>query len=157
MYIILVLLWIIFNGRFSPEILISGLIMAGLIYFFMCRFLNFSLSKDLLKFKRFFLIIWYILNLVAEIIKANISAFRLIMSNRYELEPVLVHFTTDIKTNALRVLLANSITLTPGTITVSLEGNDLLVHCLDRELAKGLDESSFVHILRRMEEVMNDK
>ncbi|MCR5733837.1 MAG: Na+/H+ antiporter subunit E [Lachnospiraceae bacterium] len=157
MYIVLVLLWIIFNGKITPEILVFGLIASGIIYFFMCRFLNFSLSKDIQLFKRSYLVVWYILNLIIEIVKANISAFRLIMSNRYELEPVLVHFTTDIKTNSLRVLLANSITLTPGTITVSLEGGDFVVHCLDKELAMNLDESSFVHILRKMEEVMDDK
>ena len=49
--------------------------------------------------------------------------------------------------------LANSITLTPGTITVSLEENRYVIHCLDKSFSEGLNESSFVRLLARMEEV----
>ena len=55
------------------------------------------------------------------------------------------------------MVLANSITLTPGTLTVSLEGNDLLIHALDRDMARGVDESVFVRHLRRMEETAGTK
>ena len=48
-------------------------------------------------------------------------------------------------------MLANSITLTPGTITVSVEGDKFLVHCLDKELAAGLEDSVFVELLEEME------
>ena len=50
------------------------------------------------------------------------------------------------------MLLANSITLTPGTITVSVEGNRFCVHCLDWELADGVEDSVFVELLKEMEE-----
>ncbi|HAG70212.1 MAG TPA: sodium:proton antiporter [Lachnospiraceae bacterium] len=153
MYLVLVFLWIVFNGQFTVEILLFGMGVSAFIYFFMCRFLDFSPAKDLLMLKEAFLFIWFILDLLVEILKANRQAFRLLMSNRNEIEPVIVHFKTDLKTNTAKVLLADSITLTPGTITVSLEGNELTVHCLDRELAPGLADSSFVHILTRMEEL----
>jgi multicomponent Na+:H+ antiporter subunit E len=51
------------------------------------------------------------------------------------------------------VILANSITLTPGTITVSLTDDHLLVHCLDKSLAEGMDDSVFVRLLQKMEEI----
>ena len=72
------------------------------------------------------------------------------------MDPCLIRFRTDLGTEAARVALANSITLTPGTITVSLDGDGLLVHALDRDMARGLDESVFVRQLRRMEEVAAD-
>lgn len=50
-----------------------------------------------------------------------------------------------------KVILANSITLTPGTITVSVEGDVFCVHCLDKELAEGIENSVFVQLLERME------
>ena len=50
-----------------------------------------------------------------------------------------------------RVFLANCITLTPGTITGSLKDGEYLVHCLDREMAVGLEDSSFVKKIRRWE------
>ena len=65
---------------------------------------------------------------------------------------VLVKVHTDLKTETARVILANSITLTPGTITVSLTEQELLVHCLDKTLAEGMEDSSFVKLLKKLEE-----
>lgn len=67
------------------------------------------------------------------------------------MEPVLIHIKTPIKSSALRVLLANSITLTPGTITASLTDDDLYVHCLDKSLADGVINSPFTELLLKIE------
>ena len=153
MYLVLVVLWIIFNGQFTVEILLFGLGISAVVYWFMCKFLDFSVAKDFLMLRELILFLWYAENLIVEILKANVQTFRILMSNRYEPEPVFVRFRTDLETRTARVLLANSITLTPGTITVSLEDNEYLVHCLDKELAEGIEDSSFVRILRKMEEL----
>ena len=67
------------------------------------------------------------------------------------MEPALVRFKTDLKTKQARVVLANSITLTPGTITVTLEEDEYVVHCLDKELAEGMNHSKFVELLEKLE------
>ena len=96
-------------------------------------------------------ILLYICVLVWEIIKANFAVIKLMTASRYELEPVLVRFKTNLKTKQARVVLANSITLTPGTITVTLEDDEYVVHCLDKELAKGMNHSVFVELLEKLE------
>ena len=68
-------------------------------------------------------------------------------------EPVLVTFQTKIKSPFLRVLLANSITLTPGTITVSLEDDTYVVHALDKDFAEGIENSVFVRMLEKAERI----
>ena len=80
----------------------------------------------------------------------------MIGSSRYELEPALVTFRTTLQSESARVLLANSITLTPGTITVSLDGDEYMVHCLDKSLGIGIDTSVFVQMLTKMEELAAD-
>ena len=95
--------------------------------------------------------------LVREIIKANFEVIRMITSSRYEIEPAVVRFKTDLKTSFTRILLANSITLTPGTITVSLENDEYVVHCLDKSLAEGINSSVFVTLLRKMEGAKEDE
>ena len=95
--------------------------------------------------------IQYILTLIWEILKANITVFRMIYSAEYELEPAVVHFRTNLHSTLARVLLANSITLTPVTITVSLTDNEYTVHCLDKELAEGISSSVFVKLLTKLE------
>lgn len=151
MYILFFLMWIIFNGRITLEITLFGLVIAGVIYAFICRFMEYSIKKDIRIMSKFFLILQYIIVLVWEIVKANVAIMKMIMSVRYENEPVLVHFRTHLKSKTARVILANSITLTPGTITVSLEEDEYLVHCLDKDLAEGIDSSVFVKLLERLE------
>lgn len=153
MFFIFFLIWIIFNGQFTFEIAAFGVVIAGLMYLFICKFLNYHPKTDLLLCKKFFLVLQYVFVLIAEIIKANFAVIRMIMSSRYEIEPAIVRFKTDLKTTPARVLLANSITLTPGTITVSLEEDEYVVHCLDKELAEGINSSVFVTLLRKLERV----
>lgn len=151
MYLLFFLLWVIFNGRITLEIVLFGLVIAAVMYAFICKFMDFSVKKDIHIFRQFFRILRYIFVLICEIVKANVATIKMITSSKYEIEPVIVRFKTDLKTRTAKVVLANSITLTPGTITVSLDEDEFVVHCLDKDLGKGLDDSVFVHMLERME------
>ncbi len=144
-------IWIVLNGKITLEIAIFGLVISVVMFLFICKFMDYSIKKEIALFKNIFAVIGYIILLIVEIIKANISAAKLIFSARYELEPVLVTFRSPLKSSFLNVVLANSITLTPGTITVSMEDNVFVVHCLDKELAKDIDCSSFVKKLEAIE------
>lgn len=153
MFVLFFLIWIIFNGQFTLEIAAFGIIIAGGIYWFICKFLDYKPRNDLVLCKRFFLLLHYVFVLVVEILKANGAVFRMIYSAKYSIEPAVVHFKTTLHSTFARVLLANSITLTPGTITVSLKDDEYVVHCLDKELASGIDSSIFVKLLERIESV----
>ena len=152
MYLIFFLIWIIFNGQFTLEIAAFGVVSAGLVYWFICKFLNYSPKTDIALAKKLFEVLHYIFVLIVEIMKANFAVVKMIMSSKYEIEPVVVKFKTNLKTRPGRILLANSITLTPGTITVSLSDDEYVVHCLDKSLAQGIDSSIFVELLEKMEE-----
>lgn len=151
MFFLFFLVWIIFNGAVTVEITIFGLVISSAMYLFICRFMNYSVRKDMAYVKRAIPILEYVGVLVWEIIKANFAVIKLVTSSKYDLEPVLIHFKTDLQTRQARVILANSITLTPGTITVRLEENEYVVHCLDKELAKGMNHSIFVELLEKIE------
>lgn len=153
MYLVYFLLWVIFNGNFTLEICIFGLVIAGGLLAFSCRFMDYSLTKERELYRKIFLFFRYCVLLVKEIVKANFGAMHLILTQREEIEPVLVTFHSDLKTQTGKVLLANAITLTPGTITVTLEGSEYQVHCLDESLAEGLAENEFAEYIRRLEEI----
>ena len=153
MFIALFLFWLVFNGRFTVEIAVFGLVLSAAILWFMCKFMDYSLEKDFRIVKKSLWMIKYALLLMVEIGKASVGVLKILLSVRYEKEPVLVSFHTDLKSRAARVILANSITLTPGTITVNLMDDYYEVHCLDKSLAAGLDSSIFVKQLKKFEEI----
>ncbi len=151
MYVLFLVLWIIFNANFTWEIFFIGAILSLALYWFVCKFMDYSPKKDLQGLKQLGKVLKYIIILVVEIIKANGQVIYFILTSKYEVEPKLVKFRTDLKKDSSRAVLANSITLTPGTITVTLTGNEYVVHCLDKELAEGMSDSVFVKQLRAME------
>ena len=152
MYLLLFGLWLVLNGRVTAEICALGAVISAAVFGFLCRFMDYSLKKEFLVFRLIPLFIQYFWVLVKEIVKANVCVLKIILSPELQPEPALVFFETDLTTGMAKMMLANSITLTPGTITVSVEDNRFCVHCLDRELAEGMEESVFVELLKEMEE-----
>lgn len=155
MFLLLMGVWLILNGRITLEICILGLLVSGAMFAFACRFLDYSVHKERMLFCLLPLLARYFWVLVKEIVKANVCVLGIILSPELQPEPAVVYFDTELKSGIARVMLADSITLTPGTITVALEENRYCVHCLDRELAQGLENSVFVELLKEMEAVMN--
>ena len=151
MFLLFFLVWIIFNGNITVEIAVIGLAVAAAVFAFICKFMDYSLKKEILLYKKLLAFIGYVIILIIEIIKANIAVIHMIVTQREVVEPVIVKFRTSLRTETARVILANSITLTPGTITVSLEGDEYEVHCLDKSLAEGIEDSMFVKLLEKME------
>lgn len=151
MFIVLLLIWFIFNGKITWELTILGVILCAGIYFFMCRFMDFSLKKDVALVRRSVFFLYYTGILVTEIVKSNIEVMRLVLTDKEIVEPVIIEYNTRLKTRLGRVILANSITLTPGTITISLEEDQLIIHCLDRSMAAGIDDLVFEKLLIKME------
>lgn len=151
MFVLFFLVWLIFNGTVTLEIVIFGLVIAALVFAFICKFMGHSIHKEITYYKKSGYFLKYVVTLVVEIIRANLAVIHLILTDREVVEPVIVKFRTNLKTETAKMILANSITLTPGTITVSLEGNELVVHCLDKSLAEGMEDSIFVEMLEKLE------
>ena len=151
MFLLFFLVWIILNCRITAEICVLGMLLSAVLFFFICRFMDYSIKKERLLFHLTPLFFQYFFVLIQEIVKANLCVMKIILSPELQPEPALVYFRTELQSGLSKVILANSITLTPGTITVSLEDNRFCVHCLDRELAEGMESSVFVELLEKME------
>lgn len=151
MFLLLLFIWFIFNGRITWEITLIGIIVCALLYAFMCRFMDYAVEKDLLYMKRSGMFVYYLGVLIVEIIKSSLQVMRLVLSDREIAEPVIVKHKTPLKTKTGRVILANSITLTPGTFTIILQEDELLIHCLDKTIAEGIDNLNFEKLLEQLE------
>ena len=153
MFILLFLFWLLINGKITLELVIVGLVISAAVYLFSCYFLKFSLKKDLMLMKSMPLLICFMALLVVEVVKSNLNIIGVILKNKSP-EPAIATFNVELKNSFLRVLFANSITLTPGTITISLTDDELVVHALRKEFLDGIDNSRLLKVLMKMEAIL---
>ena len=147
------LLWIIFAEKLTIQSGIIGIFIVILLI---------NYNNDLLseyKFVNFFrklkYYIFYIVVLIYEVIKANIQVAIIVLSRKPNLSPCIVEHETNLKNNFYKMILANSITLTPGTLTISVNNNVFKVHCLKESFKDGVYNSKFEKILIKIEELNN--
>ncbi|WP_034452676.1 Na+/H+ antiporter subunit E [Butyrivibrio sp. AE2032] len=152
MGVLFFLFWIILNGRVTTEIVIFGIVISLFLYVFSWIFIGYKPQHELLFFRNLPLVIAYLFVLIKEVVVATVVMAGFVFNMRDIPEPVIVHFPAPVKSSFFQVVLANSISLTPGTITVRVRDGEFQVHCYDKSMAKGIDDSVFVHLLKRMEE-----
>ena len=124
MLFLLWILFVIFNGRITLEIALIGLAMTAAVYVFARRFLRYNFKAEIRLVKRLPRLLRYYGLLVAEIVKANIAVIKLILNPKKEIRPCLVSFEGKARTQWGKAALADSITLTPGTITMECTEED---------------------------------
>jgi len=91
-----------------------------------------------------------------EIFKANVQVALIILNPKPNLDSTIINHKTKLKSDFHKMVLANSITLTPGTLTISVEGNFLKIHCLKEKFKLGVEDSKFEKILLQIEEKYYD-
>lgn len=89
--------------------------------------------------------------LVAEVFKSNLAVARVILSPRLPIRPRVVDFHGHQQTDLGRFIYANSITLTPGTITLRLDAEGFRIHALTREALDGTEEGEMDRRVCRLE------
>ncbi len=157
MYFLFLLFWILLNGKLNWEIFLFGIFISLAVYLFCWKFLGYSPQKELALTHAFFYLLQYAFLLLAEIVKANAGVLKEIYTEKTEVEPCVVQFTSPLESELLNVILADSITLTPGTITLELSGREFTIHCLDKSMSNDLDCSSFVTHLKKIETCLKEK
>ena len=138
-FILMFITWVVLSGKFEPLLLWLGVISSLLVaYFFHDLLFPNTKPGDM---KIFFAFSQYIPWLILEIIKANFHLLYLVFHPRMKelIDPHIIDFKTDLKSDIAITTLANSITLTPGTITVTASSEGVFrVHAIDRLSAEAL-------------------
>ena len=96
-------------------------------------------------------LLFYLPWLVVEVFRSNLAVARVILSPRLPIQPRVVDFHGHQKTDLGRFIYANSITLTPGTITVRLDAEGFRIHALTEEALDGTEEGEMDRRVCRLE------
>ena len=150
MFILYFILWLILNGRVTPEIVLLGLVISAAVAAFADKVVGCGPRSELRILRNAPLFIVYLFNLIREIVRASLTVILVALSPAGKPEPEIIEFHSGFESKFQNALLANSITLTPGTFTLFQEGDYFMVHCLRKEYADGIEDSSFVRLLRKM-------
>lgn len=123
----LLVFWFLLNGTLAWDVIVAGVIAAAVIALAFAGDLSF-LSEFRATPRAFIAALLYIPYFAKELIKANLSVARIVLSPALPLNPGIVKVRTRLKSRIGRALLANSITLTPGTLTVEMDGEWFYIH-----------------------------
>ncbi len=128
--LLLTFLWFAANSSLALEALATGALISAVLAYIFTR--KRGVWRDI-RFspKRAYHFVLYTGVFVVELVRANINMMRYVFAPRIDIEPGIVRIKTKLKTPVGRLALANSIALTPGSLVIDIEGQDLFVHWLD--------------------------
>ena len=140
-FVLLFATWVVFSGKFDAFHLGLG-VFSSLVVTWLSQDLLFddrkkNLANRIGEAGRFF---GYVFWLLWQVVLANLHVFKLAMTKagQEEMSPRVVTFKTKLKTDFAKFVFANSITLTPGTITIQIKGNEFVVHAISEAVEKDL-------------------
>ena len=139
-FFILLVLWVILSGRFDAFHLVMGLVASALVAL-VSGDLMFTSREPRRIFGLWLRLAGYIPWLLYQIFLANLHVMALVFHPRMHarIDPQVITFDSRLKSDFARMLFANSITLTPGTITVDVTVlGRFSVHCIDEASGKNL-------------------
>jgi multicomponent Na+:H+ antiporter subunit E len=145
-FVLCLALWLVLSGHPTPLHLAQGIVSAALV-----ARLNRDLRAAPVSARAALRFAGYLPWLLKEIVLANIQVVRVVLAPRRLLDPVLVRVPCRLGSELAITTFANSITLTPGTITVDVEGRELVVHALTAQTP-----TSFAGMERRVAEVFGE-
>ena len=138
-FLIMMGFWVLLSGKFDLFHLTLGVLSSALVSYLSADILMHDTGKKdrlAIAFRFLAYIPWLLYQIVLSTIHVSFLALHPRMLDK--IDPTIVTFKSRLQSNVARVALANSITLTPGTITIRVEGDIFYVHAISRKAAAGL-------------------
>ena len=138
------------SGEFTFILILSGVIFSCIVSF-MCH--DFFIGNANIKTEtiRILKTIRYLPWLLWQILLCNIDVVRMTYSPKMPISPTVVDFDPELTTNIGIVTLANSITLTPGTVTIKGSKDKFVVHAITESAAESLLEGEMQRRVKELE------
>ncbi len=152
MFFLMLAFWLIVSNSVHWQHLLTGVIISFITTLLWNLITSGEKGKTKITVRQAFLFVRYFIYLLWEIIKANFVVACIVLNPKLPISPGVITMKIDLKKDLTRVLFANSITLTPGTITVELEDDRLIVHGITKEHIEGLPDWYLLRMAKELEE-----
>jgi len=133
-FVLAFLVWLALTGTSQLQELIAGIIVSLIVTLLSGHFLITDKKKNSF-LKRFLYGILYFFKFLWEMLKANLHVAYIVLHPQLPIKPGIIKIHTNLKKDTSLTMLSNSITLTPGTLTVDInpDKQDLYIHWIDVE------------------------
>jgi len=153
-FILSMIFWMMLTFEFTLPNLIAGIVASLITSAFFTRFFVKEVYK-LIQPHRYFWFLVYLIVFIRECIKANIDVAYRVLHPAMPIRPGIVKVKTTLKSDMAKMLLANSITMTPGTISVDIIDDCLYIHWIyissdDPEIYTGIITGAFEKYIKRI-------
>lgn len=151
LWIFLMLVWIAFTSSFAVQEILVGAFVSGFISLLSIRLFT-CCDLSIFNPKKIVYMIWYLIVFLIALVQSNFDVARRVLSPSLPINPGIVKFKTKLKTHFSKMVLANSITLTPGTLSVDVIDDTFYIHWID---VKTTDpEKAFTDIAENFEKIL---
>ncbi len=147
--LVLFALWLLLSGHYVPLLLGLGAISVLLVVTITLRMDVVDREGHPIHLSPKALLYWPWL--AWEIVKSNVDVARRILSPTLPISPTVIRLKASQKSELGKVIYANSITLTPGTVSIDIDGDKIEVHALTREAAQALRTGDMDRRITRFE------
>ncbi len=130
LFISLLVIWLMLNSTLAWQVWALGVVLA-LIMTVLLKDAALAYAGIKINGRTFIYYFAYLGLFLKELVKANLHVARLVLMPKPDLKPAIIQVKTELKTAVGRLALANSITLTPGTLVVDIKEDSLFIHCID--------------------------
>lgn len=149
-FLVLWLIWLLMAGFAVEEVILGGLV-ALILALIITRYVNYSFDIGIVwRLIRFIVI--YVPLFLYKLVLSNIDMAYRVLSPKMPINPRIVKVPTALKSDFSKLILANSITLTPGTLSLDIEDDGVLVHWINASGETGEDYQK--QISREFENVL---
>ena len=147
--IITYIFWLVLSGHYTPLLLVIGAVSSLLVVALGSRMA--VVDREGHPIDLVLRAVWYWPWLLWEIVKAGIDVSRIILSPSLPISPTLINVRASQKSAVGLVTYANSITLTPGTVSVEVEDDEITVHAITYAGAQDLAKGGMDRVVSRFE------
>ena len=142
--------WLALSGRYTALLLVLGVVASLFVVLLATRaeLVDGEVDPVLLKPRR---VLLYWLWLGREVVKSNLDVTRRILDPKLRISPNVIRVKATQRTELGRVTYANSITLVPGTVAMSVEADEIVVHAITRAVAADLQRGEMDRRITEME------
>ena len=151
LFMLLFIFWVVLSSKITLIQLIVGFFASLLVVFYNYDLVFNDLEATKITFKFIGRLIHLFIVLLIEIVKSNIHVMMIVLSPKMKINPGFKKMKQPLKKEFNQALFANAITLTPGTLTVDMDDEYILVHGLEMEHIDDIKKSDMQKAFERLE------